>query len=207
MPMYAGIDGVVVEVPNWYAGVDGTIRKITKFPVGIDGTVYTINLIAGTKVNFTFQNEATINTITGNDTFQIFSGMADFLSQVIINGNTYSLYYNQPKNGVSKLSIPVEPGTQITIELHSSQTTTDQFGEPAYGVYFVVNGVSLTENASPKNQNSFIYVYEVNGSLDITLRCYGEPFPVDADGPYTTGYQYVTINGSLTQVSGPNMEA
>lgn len=202
MPMYAGIDGTLKELPEWYAGIDGTKHKVTQFPVSIDGTKFTIVLEAGTKVNFTFQNEATINPTTGNDTFQIFD-MSNFLSQVIINGNTYSLYYNQPKNGVSKLSIPVEPGTQITIKLHSSQTR----GDSGFGVYFSVNGVSLTSNAQPKNKDDFIYVYEVNGSLDITLRCYGEPFPATADGPYTTGDQYVIINGSLTQVSGPNMEA
>ena len=203
MPMYAGIDGTVVEVPNWYTGIDGTMHQITKFPVGIDGTVYTINLIAGTKVNFTFQNEATPNPNTGNDTFQIFSGMTNYLSQVIVNGNTYSLYYNQPKAGKSYLSVSVEENDQMTIVLHSSATV----GDPQYGTTFIVNGEQLTYGAIPKTTTDFTYVYSIQGSLNITLRCYGEPFPATADGPYTTGDQYVTIDGPITQISGPNMEA
>lgn len=185
----------------WYDGIDGVKHKVTQFPVSIDGTKFTIVLEAGTKVNFTFQNEATPNPDTGNDTFQIFSGMTSYLSQVIINGNTYSLYYNQPKAGKSYLSVSVEQNTQMTVVLHSSSTV----GDTNYGVTYTVNGESLTDGAVPKTTTDFTYVYSIQGSLNITLRCYGEPFPATADGPYTTGYQYVTIDGPITQISGPNM--
>lgn len=187
MPMYAGIDGTVTEIPAWYAGINGTVHQITKFPVGIDGTVYTINLSSGFVLTVIAKNDIS-STIPAE--------VPDYYSGITVQNTQYRVDTMQPSPGQSSVAIPVEENEQFQIVLHS--TFTDDPGVDN-NVYLYVNGETVY-SGMPKDSTDQVYTYAINGNVTVELRVYGRN---TTDQTADTGTQSVTITGDVTLISAP----
>lgn len=187
MPMYAGINGTVTEIPAWYAGINGAVHQITKFPVGIDGTVYTINLSSGFVLTVIAKNDRS-SPVVGEE--------PNYYSSITVQNTQYRVDTMQPSPGQSSVEIPVEENEQFQIVLHS---TNSDGPDDDNNVYLYVNGETVYSGI-PKDSTDQVYTYAINGNVTVELRIYGRYTP---DQPTYTGTQSVTITGDVTLISAP----
>ena len=195
MPMYAGINGTVTEIPAWYAGINGAVHQITKFPVGINGTVYTINLGSGITITIVEQNECTKgNTTLDTDSFE--SAVPDLISRAIINNVVYTAIDHQKVNGTYQSNINVEQGIEIEIDARCG------FTEAKTPV--TLNGETIYESAE-KEDNENLVKLKTNGDITITFRLTGKyPSIMEGVGRVYTGDQFVNVTGNAEVVSLPS---
>lgn len=189
MPMYAGIDGTVTEIPAWYAGINGAIHQITKFPVGINGTVYTINLGSGVTITIVEQIECTVSS-NSLDSFE--SVNLNYISRVIINNVVYTAVDHQKVNGTYQSNVSAEGKTEIEIDARS--------GIDAAETPVILNGETIYESAE-KADNENLVKLRVDGNITITFKLTGF-YPSKEDGSYG-GDQSVNIAGNAVVVSVP----
>lgn len=184
MPMYAGINGTVTEIPAWYAGINGVVHQITKFPVGINGTVHTIYLTSDVAITVTIQNQVTDGCFT-ND-----SSTAAQLTKVLINDKTICLVPDQLCAGTFTDTEKIAAGSTFQIDIRFVLVEHSEYTD----VY--LNGDKIYTGGSKGDDSPAIMTLQANGSTDVVITTTGSHL----DG---TSKQVVEITGDVIATEIP----
>lgn len=157
MPMYGGINGTVVEVPNWSAGIDGTVKKVIKFPVAVDGTQYTIYLTSNVAITVTIQNQVTDGCFTNDST------KAEWHTKVLVNDKTICLVPDQLCAGTFTDTEKIAAGSTFQIDIRHDMANTDVY----------LNGDNIYTGGSKEDDSPAIMTLQANGNADVVITVTG----------------------------------